>query len=508
MKIRILEGIRYSSMQDRFGRIPAAYRKTFDWIFSKDDTGVDVPKSTINEEELENVSDGEHDPRWDNFVRWLRSDDDLYWITGKPGSGKSTLVKYLHADPRTCEHLQSWRGASELIIAGFFFWNSGAAMQMSERGLIQTLLYQAINDRPELIPTLLPDRWRYSQLFGNDLRPWLVFEDAFKHRPSLRLEDLTAPDIKVFVLDNLSKSDNFAHLQRLKQKEANHLVLEITEKAQGVFFWVHLVVQSLLEGMRNGDSLADLQDRLLSLPSDLEELFKKILSCIDQRYLKHASRFFQLVRTASEPLSLLTFSYAEEGIDVAMCTEIKILHLEERPEEKLSERLAERMFRAELMRRRVNSRSKGLLEAPDFKNQGYKATVQYFHRTVKDFLTQNRTGDLLQSWLSDPFDADLQICAGYMVDVKSIDITHWIDQNFAFFTETRSQGDWRAPKSGSSSRRTGILLPPTFGNSPVGKISVDDFWVPFKHCINYALRVEGRQRDLHIAILNEMERIG
>ena len=47
---------------------------------------------------------------------------------------------------------------------------------------------------------------------------WLVFEDAFQHRPSLRLEDLIAPDIKIFVLGNLSKSGIFIQLQKIKAK--------------------------------------------------------------------------------------------------------------------------------------------------------------------------------------------------------------------------------------------------------------------------------------------------
>jgi ABC-type lipoprotein export system ATPase subunit len=30
---------------------------------------------------------------------WLSSHDSLFWITGKPGSGKSTLMKFLAAHP-------------------------------------------------------------------------------------------------------------------------------------------------------------------------------------------------------------------------------------------------------------------------------------------------------------------------------------------------------------------------------------------------------------------------
>jgi hypothetical protein len=51
------------------------------------------------------------------------------------------------------------------------------------------------------------------------------------------------------------------------------LVEEIVEKANEVFLWVKLVVQSLLAGLGNRDSITDLQRRLRELPSDLEKLY-------------------------------------------------------------------------------------------------------------------------------------------------------------------------------------------------------------------------------------------
>jgi hypothetical protein len=40
-------------------------------------------------------------------------------------------------------------------------------------------------------------------------------------------------------------------------------------------------------------------------------------------------------------------------------------------------------FRTETMRRRLNSRCKGLLEAPTIEQLGPEAKVQYLHRTVR-----------------------------------------------------------------------------------------------------------------------------
>lgn len=80
-------------------------------------------------------------------------------------------------------------------------------------------------------------------------RPWEVFEDAFQNKPSLRLEDLTYPDIKSFVTSRFQSDDNFLQLERREAEFAGQLVEEVVRKASGVFLWVRLVVSSLLDGM-------------------------------------------------------------------------------------------------------------------------------------------------------------------------------------------------------------------------------------------------------------------
>ncbi|KAG9494916.1 hypothetical protein J7337_013145 [Fusarium musae] len=64
---------------------------------------------------------------WDSFVDWLKSDLPVYWITGKPGSGKSTLMKYLISDSRTPAALKKWK--KDAIIIAHFFWKTGTLLQ-------------------------------------------------------------------------------------------------------------------------------------------------------------------------------------------------------------------------------------------------------------------------------------------------------------------------------------------------------------------------------------------
>lgn len=88
------------------------------------------------------------------------SDSKLYWITGKPGSGKSTLMKFLYQDPETLKALETWAGGNELLIGAYFFWEVGKIPLLRTReGLLRTLLFQILRQQPDLIKSLYRDLW-------------------------------------------------------------------------------------------------------------------------------------------------------------------------------------------------------------------------------------------------------------------------------------------------------------------------------------------------------------
>ncbi|KAH9206066.1 hypothetical protein DL95DRAFT_397159, partial [Leptodontidium sp. 2 PMI_412] len=41
------------------------------------------------------------------FVKWLKSNVPIYWISGLPGSGKSTLMKYLYESSQTQNYMST-----------------------------------------------------------------------------------------------------------------------------------------------------------------------------------------------------------------------------------------------------------------------------------------------------------------------------------------------------------------------------------------------------------------
>lgn len=59
------------------------------------------------------------DKSWDSFIDWLKSDSNIYWISGKAGSGKSTLVKFIVSDSQTLDILNIWK-PDPLITSHFF----------------------------------------------------------------------------------------------------------------------------------------------------------------------------------------------------------------------------------------------------------------------------------------------------------------------------------------------------------------------------------------------------
>lgn len=136
-----LNALQYSAMTERFEGISEAHKQTFSWAYDRRDKG----------------------NSWNSFAKWLESQAGIYWIRGKPGSGKSCLVKYLSDNPKTKQFLRSWSGSVPIVIAGFFFWYAGTDMQKSQNGLLRSILFQILEQRPKLIPVAYPNQWKYYQ---------------------------------------------------------------------------------------------------------------------------------------------------------------------------------------------------------------------------------------------------------------------------------------------------------------------------------------------------------
>lgn len=260
--------------------------------------------------------------------------------------------------------LGEWTGDTAIVTAAFYFWSSGSALQMSQEGLLRSILGQAFKQRLMFPSGLLtkklqvfaissgtaggvPLDWKgLLQLFrflveeedqqvkyfflldGLDefvgdqsklvslvhtlgaypnvkvcvsSRPYNVFEDGFRQQPSLILQYLTFDDIVLYVSQNLAEEPAFRELTWSNPEEAKQLVHRVTTKASGVFLWVILAVNSLVKGLMDGDRARDLKGRLDEIPAELEELFKKMLHSLEGRYFSDAARLFRIYRASQQP---------------------------------------------------------------------------------------------------------------------------------------------------------------------------------------------------------------
>jgi hypothetical protein len=144
---------------------------------------------------------------WDSFTEWLSATDgdDVFWISGKPGSRKSTLMKYLFNDKRTITNLRTWTDGMPLQKAGFCFWNSGTVMQMSRMGPIRSLLHTIPQHDQDTVIQLFAHRWQQFVATGGGRQPftWVELRQAFMTMLSAPL----SPRKFFFMIDGLDEFD-------------------------------------------------------------------------------------------------------------------------------------------------------------------------------------------------------------------------------------------------------------------------------------------------------------
>jgi hypothetical protein len=464
----ILSRLRFVRLEDRYSQISSAHQKTLTWLFGSHSDRVEHASSTT-------------------FVEWLNSDDTLYWVSGRPGSGKSTLMKFLGSHKSTKEQLKVWAEEDDVVIAEYFFWDAGKnELQKSQEGLLRSLLYQILRQYPDQIRLVFPGAWKVydsnhsshrdvvdiplefdipSTISGlidalahtceglikchkrfcffidgldeyngdtNDIiqlvdilrslenvkicvssRQWNEFEEAYGkiHTTKLLMEHFNYRDINAYIDDVFAHDENFQDLED-KETRGKALVDEIVAAANGVFLWVVLVVRSFQEGLREGDSIKRLQDRLRHLPKNLEEYFERILfHDVKETYRDQASVMFLVTLVAKENLPLMAYWFLDED---GYPTEHRPLTVQQ---------IVRRHRDA---KKRLIAGCKGLLE-PHFlqeKNSQqlpssmlFKYRVDFLHRTVRDYLELPTTD--IRRWAHPGFEPNEAICKAVFSQIKT-----------------------------------------------------------------------------------------
>ena len=125
---------------------------------------------------------------------------------------------------------------------------------------------------------------------------------ATRNQRTIRLQDVNCSDILKFTASFLSSPE-----LDLPPGIADPATEYITENAQGVFVWVHLVREELLEYARDGYTKNQIFNFLRSLPTELEGIYKRILMRLEGgkgRNVEDGQKMLQFVLFTCRPLGV------------------------------------------------------------------------------------------------------------------------------------------------------------------------------------------------------------
>ncbi|UKZ77558.1 hypothetical protein TrVFT333_005281 [Trichoderma virens FT-333] len=370
----LLEQLYFDKIDERLMNLTAAQGKTCCWFLAKP--------------EYISWNDSSLQPDHGGFL----------WIKGHPGTGKSTLMKFLLKRPSSMEraiHHKSYCHSSssrELFQKApeaqcsleWMTANGAKVIQRNgwhETALKQTLTHavQKLGNRSLKIFVDALDECNKDQVadmvcFFEELcesaqesRVRLQVCFSSRHYPTVVIQK----GIEVTLENEIGHTEDIEYYIRSKfrlgkSSQAISLRSEILNKSSNIFLWVVLVLDILNREYPNSSiSIKKIRNRLREIPPELNDLFEMILTRDDEN-LDRLHSGLKWILFANRPLKpqefyfAVQFSYAEEYTGYWERDDVAF----------------------EEMKTFVRSSSKGLAEV----TQNKALEVQFIHESVRDFL--------------------------------------------------------------------------------------------------------------------------
>lgn len=392
----------------------------------------------------------------ETFRDWSQNPRQLLWIRGKPGSGKSTMMKHVFQS-------LSNQKTDRQVLATFFFSGRGDKSLTTLLALYRALLNQILPYFPEYLSKLTESynqkektqkgawNWSVDELhrFFAEMVPLVsakqhlyILVDALdesgeesalkliaqfekvlaaarstsgvlricfscRHYPiltldaglSIKMEDHNQADIEMVVRDRL---------QQFKQEERWTFEHAILRKSQGVFQWARLATDTVFSLSRRRKPIEYILETIKKTPKELEHLYSSLLLASepdeDPEERKQILKLFRWMCFAARPLTLAEVQHCL-AIDAEMsfkseCKYVKSEHFTRNKDD---------------MADVVKHLSRGLAE---FRYNGWQAVLQPIHQTVLDYLLGYGLRELHESAQSDPLQSGhhyiLKSCVKYL----------------------------------------------------------------------------------------------
>ncbi|KAJ9658661.1 hypothetical protein H2198_003539 [Neophaeococcomyces mojaviensis] len=392
----LFESLIFGRMDARYKNVTPAMPQTCNWLF-----------------------------KHDAFISWAENNQrnahhGFLWIKGKPGSGKSTIMK----------EAMKWvkRRRSQTIISFFFNARASHQLEKSTLGLYRSLVCQLLqldlpcsaDNRAFFVQYFRSkhingtvDEWTINELQefmihvseNSGERPLNIFIDALDEcdEKEVRemvsfLEDLASratssgtnlkiclssrhyPHVSIRRGQSLIVEDQPEHQQDLttyieaKLTAADNpgvtqLRHDLCQKAAGIFLWLVLVIPILNEIHDHGGTLEDMKQQLGTIPGELEGLFTNII----HRNASNRAQFSMLIRWvlySVRPLSPTELHLAMQcsGKDPTIPF------------------VADEVPDPDTLSRYILNHSRGFTEV----TKAQPPVVQFIHETVRDFFLHHK----------------------------------------------------------------------------------------------------------------------
>ncbi|KAK5023025.1 hypothetical protein LTS07_009518 [Exophiala sideris] len=383
------------------------------------------------------------------YRRDLDSHQGLLWIKGKPGSGKSTLMK------EAVRRASLDEDAEDRIVMSYFFNARGNQLEGSALGLFRSLILQLIHGNPKVEGEFLklylgkklppPEQgvppktveWHQVELedfLENSLPFWSTMQRVEIYIDALdECDELEARTVVEFFREltfsafdsglNVNVCVSSRHYPHISVQSCPEVVVEqgnngyiqnyvqktlkrtyapyqaslqniaetVIRKASGVFLWVVLVLQMLREDVDRGSTTEAMQLKLDRIPTKMADLFTQLFNDRSIEDREEALQLWRWVILAERPLRLPELYIAMDFARHGVMYKLDLLDLDIQPQDHQTD------FQTELarFRLRILYLSRGLLDVEfvdspidNTINRALEGRVQPIHETVKEFVVQ------------------------------------------------------------------------------------------------------------------------